>query len=451
LAVLDGIFSKFTIGVYVSIGIVVLLITQRNAFTVGQTLSIIIFIIVFCFSIMCSVRMPLLIAHRFSDETMSELQVAHSEQLLRTEEQRTKWLDAWVVWSRHTLSIRLSRVAWIAFWAFEILFSLLAANNMQRPHTAQDQFSAGFSGGNETRWLRHPLCGIDLNGVDLMEMSAFAEASYDDADSLDRMMKSYFGDAWNTTLTLVDWPQSPSEGWWHSNVLHFRYNKSGRISHVVSIRGTLDDIDAMADVELWAASFVMNVLTMTVPLFSGYTQESIAFFGYTMNLPRYMFKNFSLIGGYVQRIWQYVNETVADERCDGEVMLAGHSLGGGLSKIIASIAGLQAFAVSGPGIAALQFFYPPVDPHIKNSFINIVPNLDPIAVIDRTYGTDLNIPCEEGLFACHDIWRSQCTMLALCGKLADKDDAPYRWCRDAFPDGVDDIVALAYPSNFTAK
>jgi lipase ATG15 len=166
---------------------------------------------------------------------------------------------------------------------------------------------------------------------------------------------------------------------------------------------------------------------MTIPVFSGYAEEIRDFLGMTMELPQYVFRDLSLITGYVNVIKGVVDNYTSRFEPGSEIIFAGHSLGGGLAKILSVMTGYKAVAISGPGITATQRLYKLKDAHIANSFVNIVPHLDPIAGVDRASGSSFLIPCEAGLFACHDVWRSQCMLATLCGKY----DQMYDWCSES--------------------
>jgi lipase ATG15 len=249
----------------------------------------------------------------------------------------------------------------------------------------------------------------------------------------------------SVTRVHVD-PRPIPDKWWHSSIRHFRTDVDGEIAHIFSIRGTVDMIDAMADVELWAASFIMNIMKMTIPIFSGYADDSRYFLGYSMGLPGYMFSNISLINGYVSIAQRVLDDFLEQKEEGANVIFTGHSLGGGLAKILAAVNGYQAVAISGPGISAAEAIYGWKSPHVPNSFINVVPNLDPIAGVDRPAGSTFVIPCEAGVFACHDVWRSQCMLAAVCGQL----DRLGPWCTAVLgEDETQKIKDLGDPYSYT--
>jgi hypothetical protein len=202
----------------------------------------------------------------------------------------------------------------------------------------------------------------------------------------------------------------------------------------------------MADVELWLPSLIMNALERAIPEFLGYAEEIRGFLGMTMGLPQYVFRNLSLITGYVNVIKGVVDNYTSRFEPGSEIIFTGHSLGGGLAKILSGITGYRAVAISGPGITATQSLYKWKDTHIADSFVNIVPHLDPIPGLYRASGSSFLIPCEAGLFLCHDLGRSQCMLATLCGKY----DQMYDWCSESIgPDEMKKTKELGDPYTYT--
>jgi lipase ATG15 len=449
LSLLTGIFSKFTIGVYATLGVLAILVRKHQYFTAGQLLSVVFAILFVCFPIMVTVTFPLLFYGRWFTPALSDEQVQASDRWIRTEGQRVEWLNVWFLWSRRSLPIRLVRIFWLSVSALIILIALTAVSafNSRSAHSDGAAQLYRSSASNQTVVLKNPICYISMGGFDMVQMAAFAESSYimNDTDGeLVRMFNAFFGEGWESHIfpiaTNIDRP------WWHSNVGHFLSNGTDHDVHIFSIRGTFDMIDVVADVELWAASLIMNVMKMTIPIFSGYADDSRYFIGYSMELPRYMFTNFSLITGYVNIVREVIaNATFAD---GAEVILAGHSLGGGLAKIVSAITGFQAVAISGPGITAVEALYAWKSQHIPNSFVNVVPNLDPVAGIDRPTGSAFMIPCEAGVLACHSSWRSQCMLATICGKY----DELYKWCSESLGEGeMEKIWKLGAPYIYSSN
>jgi hypothetical protein len=94
----------------------------------------------------------------------------------------------------------------------------------------------------------------------------------------------------------------------------------------------------------------------------------------------------------------------------------GHSLGGGLSKILARIKKVQSISLSGPGINAFHTRWTEEgnSENFDLSFIDLVPDMDLIPRVEESGGTIYRIICKKGPFSCHKKTLSLCEALAMC-------------------------------------
>lgn len=420
----QAVFSKSTAGFLVSVGILSLLIVERKSFNASQILLIIFLIIFLLNPLMCSINFPFLTIQRFFSPVCSETQVKLQDKWMNSSTKRIKWLNLWFTWSKDATPIRVSRIIFVLFFILAVIGSIFPAtifrqddivgpgtNSSFTSHVINESYYRNIvQSNNKSIYLMNPVCDIHVRDLTITQLSAIAESSYqieDDDPTLHLMLRVFFGDNWNETLKIQN--DAPKSKFAHSNVRHFIYKDN---LHIISIRGTANTVDVLADIELWASSFVMNILSSSIPIFNGYTTSQRTFLGYAMHLPRYMFKPFSLINGYIEIITNFVNTIQLGNGT--EIVLTGHSLGGGLSKLVSTMTGYRAISYSGPGIQALNSFYEWKDEHIIQSFINVVPNLDPVAGVDQATGSSFLIPCNAGMFACHDIIRTMCMLATLC-------------------------------------
>jgi lipase ATG15 len=431
--VLHAIFSKFTAAVYVSLGLFALLVSESGRFTVLQAVTIVLLLAFNMFPLMASIKFPMLIVERLFYAAQSESDVSSGPGAKPHQE----WLAAWFSWSRKAACIRIARCLWVGFYLMLSLIAIFPVMIFHQPAGSQavlfDRQRAAPANGT----LTNPVCGVSKFGMDILQLSALAESSYssdDNETSFQSMLRIYFGSDWRSRLELIPVVLDPT--WEHENIRWFNYTWGENHTHVISVRGTLNSVDVMADVELWASSFVVNVLKTTIPIFSGYADDSRGFLSYAMLLPRFMFRNFSLVSGYVELIEQVVHQV--EQTGATNIIITGHSLGGGLSKLVAVMTGHQAVSFSGPGITTLSAFYEFLNDRIPSSFVNVVPKLDPVPTIDKPSGTQFLIPCEAGLFSCHDIYRTQCMLAIQCGQFEHYEE----FCRYIGNFADDDINTM---------
>ena len=104
----------------------------------------------------------------------------------------------------------------------------------------------------------------------------------------------------------------------------------------------------------------------------------------------------------------------------GTVTLTGHSLGGGLAIISGAQTGAPGVGISGPNaMLSRRTFDPALSVDALNRYtFNVIPDNDPVAMIDDVAMLFQNIKCtapQNRIFACHLIERTICEILVTCG------------------------------------
>lgn len=420
---LVALFSKSTCGFFISFGLLLLLIVEHAQFNGYQIFYIILVIIILLNPLMCSINFNFLLIQYMTTHAYSELQVKMQDKWMHSSQKRQKWLNLWFTWSKDATPIRVARIVFLVFYIFALIASIFPAvvfkqNDLVDQPTnttlfANPEIYELYKRATSNIYLMNPVCEVRSRNLTIAQLSALSEASYqlaDDDPTLDQMLRVFFGNNWNSTLHIID--DAPKSIISHSNVRHFIYDNN---LHIISIRGTANTIDVLADIELWASSFIMNILSSSIPIFNSYVAEYRILLGYTMHFPRYMFKPFSLINGYIEIITDFVNTIKIGNGT--EIILLGHSLGGGLAKLVSTLTGYRAFSFSGPGIQALNAFYTWKNEHIAESFTNVMPLLDPVSSVDQATGSSFMIPCKAGMFSCHNIIRTMCMLATLCNEI----------------------------------
>ena len=98
------------------------------------------------------------------------------------------------------------------------------------------------------------------------------------------------------------------------------------------------------------------------------------------------------------------------------VVIVGHSLGGGLAKLFGRYIGKQAISLSGPGINAFHSLwnYKGTSENFAISSIDLVPDMDLVPRVEVSGGTIYRIICKIGVFGCHGKELSLCEVLIMC-------------------------------------
>jgi len=183
---------------------------------------------------------------------------------------------------------------------------------------------------------------------------------------------------------------------------------------ILSIKGTSHKKDLYLDLQLFMPSVFLNLLST----FSIFGDENDSFnskmIEYSLSIPYRLFGEFLFVDDYIHKLEDAYKNTSSTFR--DNVVIVGHSLGGGLSKILGRITKTQAISLSGPGINAFHTNWTS-DGNSGNfdlSFIDLIPDKDLIPRVEVSGGTIYRIVCNKSPFKCHDKALSLCETLIMC-------------------------------------
>lgn len=147
---------------------------------------------------------------------------------------------------------------------------------------------------------------------------------------------------------------------------------------------------------------------------------------YLFSWPLRCFKELSLIDRYVDKLIQSFIDHY-DDYSDRSIIFVGHSLGGGLAKIMGKRFNKLAVSLSGPGISIFSKLWEPTvkeeidskyNENFATSYIDIVPDMDLVPRVEVSGGTNYRIICDAG-FGCHSSSRSICMGSIMCNEDVD--------------------------------
>ena len=185
---------------------------------------------------------------------------------------------------------------------------------------------------------------------------------------------------------------------------------------ILSIKGTSHKKDIYMDLQLFMPSVFLNILS-TFSFFGNEIDSSIyKIVEYSLSIPYRIFGEYLFIDSYIDELKTAYNHSYTNKKFRDNIVIVGHSLGGGLSKILGRITKNQAISLSGPGINAFHTLWTDEgnSENFDLSFIDLVPDKDLIPRVEVSGGTIYRILCNQGTFTCHDKTLSLCETLAMC-------------------------------------
>ena len=194
------------------------------------------------------------------------------------------------------------------------------------------------------------------------------------------------------------------------NVINTKKNSEVTI---LSIKGTSYRRDIFIDAQLYCSSVLLTLLS-TFSLYSQKDSYSFRFIEYSLSIPFRIFFRNSIIEQYLNILQEaYIKN---EGRFFKNVVIVGHSLGGGLAKLFGRIMNKQAISLSGPGINAFHSLwkYEGKSENFEISAIDLIPDKDPVPRVEVSGGTIYRIVCRSANLNCHFKEYSLCEVLIMC-------------------------------------
>jgi len=268
------------------------------------------------------------------------------------------------------------------------------------------------------KYLTNPMCNTQVHYLNFIQLVALAQAAYINKDDDINIAKDIF---YSSTIFKYSIPKIKSMKFLtkeNDNIVILRTdfeNANGRKLIVFSIRGSTSFRDWWLDLEMFSPSAVFTLIKR-IPLIlkeDSYTSEAIK---WLLTLPLKGLEDISLLKRYSETVYSKV-DNIIKENNNTDFIFVGHSLGGGLSKYVATHYQVQSFSVSGPGVSPLEYKHKEINgynKYFKSSFIDIIPDMDIVPRLEISNANKYRVLCGKGPFTCHSVDRTLCMMGIMC-------------------------------------
>lgn len=195
------------------------------------------------------------------------------------------------------------------------------------------------------------------------------------------------------------------------NVRNIRNNVT-----ILSIKGTSYKRDIYLDAQLYLPSILLHILNTFSTIDQQKETFSFKFIEFGLSVPYRILFQYSIIQNYLNELIKVYNKREKENGFSENVVLVGHSLGGGLAKIFGRIVGKQAISLSGPGVNAFHSLwkYRGNSSNFDLTTIDIIPDTDLVPRVEISGGTIYRILCPKSPLQCHSSELSLCESLVIC-------------------------------------
>eukprot|EP00929_Paragymnodinium_shiwhaense_P116974 TRINITY_DN8705_c0_g1_i1.p1 TRINITY_DN8705_c0_g1~~TRINITY_DN8705_c0_g1_i1.p1 ORF type:complete len:973 (-),score=141.40 TRINITY_DN8705_c0_g1_i1:2-2920(-) len=185
---------------------------------------------------------------------------------------------------------------------------------------------------------------------------------------------------------------------------------------VISVRGTHSYLDMLQDLNIWSPIAIPQLASLFGPDLSSVGMHGLRLFSHLI-YGQWMQKK------YYEDLLQYVRHRT-QESPGRRYYLTGHSLGGGLAKLVSAELSVPAITFSSPGLQSTRQMLTTgsetemvqqLEELHKISY-TVVPDNDLVPRVDEQVGTVVKIACEEGPLGCHHFGQTLCQLLFSCGR-----------------------------------
>ena len=255
----------------------------------------------------------------------------------------------------------------------------------------------------------YPICGktygstLRLNIADMAYLSYIAYQKNWNKRDLALSVNGYFldrGGTWNVTYI--------SEG----NPRFYHLLEGTAQVHIIGIRGTTSSREWFQYLKLWSEIISYQVTSVALPKQTFSLNFVTSYITASSFLERLLHNNredfaFSSVESYVQKINRTAGSTI---------LLTGHSIGGGLAKIVGSRQKVMTVAFSSPGEVFSRAKFGITLDDLQRYTISVVSRDDMITWVDNHGGLVQYISCNAGGHVqCHSIINTYCELKRGCG------------------------------------
>eukprot|EP01116_Phalansterium_solitarium_P024110 TRINITY_DN8724_c0_g1_i2.p1 TRINITY_DN8724_c0_g1~~TRINITY_DN8724_c0_g1_i2.p1 ORF type:complete len:1143 (-),score=457.05 TRINITY_DN8724_c0_g1_i2:156-3584(-) len=190
------------------------------------------------------------------------------------------------------------------------------------------------------------------------------------------------------------------------------YNAKLNLS-IITIPGThlLSPLDILQDIDIWLEAGAFQLFSQVLSGLRFWPRDVQAYLIRIISLMDQLLP-YADSRHYFQPIVEYVRQI----KTSRDVVVVGHSLGGGLASIVAAKSEVRGISFSGPGIVETRKKLQIPLKNINKYTVNVIPENDIVPMVGVQGGIIYHTSCfRNGLDHCHMIQNTVCELIRKCG------------------------------------
>lgn len=294
-----------------------------------------------------------------------------------------------------------------------------------------------------SNYVKSPMCYTYINHLNFIQLVSLAQAAYvTKSGNIQKIKDIYYKNTIykDSDIELINMEFITEKK--ESVVIlksDFSIPNSDKNVTVFSIRGSVTNKDWWLDLEMFSPSAIYSLIKM-IPFLQNSETVTSHFINSILTWPLNWMEDVTLLKHYSNNIIKRI-EKIIEKNNNTEFLFVGHSLGGGLSKYIATYFKKQSFSVSGPGITPLEYKFKEINgynEYFKSNFIDIIPDNDIVPRFEISGGIKYRILCDKDPLKCHSIGRTLCMIGIMCRQ----EEYTKKLCLSMLNIGVDEYKEM---------
>merc|ERR1712060_264129 len=258
-----------------------------------------------------------------------------------------------------------------------------------------------------------------LTLADFGQLSALA---YESQKTIDAALHTYFPD-WRiedrhfTASPVAGQEFKRTESGALDWTTFYQFTESSNTTTVFAVRGTQYPIDVLQDVDLWLPAVKIYMFGKVGPSLAEWYVDAVAHLTSTGHRDTEK----QAFGLLLDRVRAQMR--LHPER---QYFITGHSLGGGVAKLVAAqIAHLEpdrslpAIVFAAPGLSATSYvvYGERRTPSLARGAVTVMPENDIVSRVDTQQDAIVHVACDGSVLACHGIYDTLCSIYDTCGSM----------------------------------
>lgn len=184
---------------------------------------------------------------------------------------------------------------------------------------------------------------------------------------------------------------------------------------VFVIRGTQHPLEILQDINVFAPIAIPQLASLIGPDLTSVAARAVLVLSTAM-YGSWMQKN------YYSTLLEHVQERVK-QYPERSFYITGHSLGGGLAKLVSIETKVPAITFSSPGVAATRDLVAAHEEDgedwLHRASYTVIPDNDVVPRVDGQLGVQIPIGCKAAPWKCHSSGETLCDLVHSCGSKMD--------------------------------